>query len=111
LAKVLKLRAKMLREWSSWINEVVNAIKEVLPDAEVYIIGSVACGEAIGSSDLDLLIVSENSPDKPKDRATLIARIEDQAQLPLYHPIEFHFIKPQDKYRYLAKSKKYIRLA
>ncbi len=107
----LTKRARMLREWRSWIPQVVKVIKKLLPDAEVYVIGSVAEGRAIAASDLDLLVVSQKVPDMARERARLIATIEERAELPLYHPIEFHLVKPAEKGSYLQKSKKYIRLA
>jgi len=105
------LRAKMLFKWRSWIDKVVQAVKKLLPDAEVYIIGSIARGEAIASSDLDLLIVSMKIPKKALERGKLIATIEEEAKLPLYHPVEFHFITPEEKNKYLKRSIKYIKLA
>ena len=103
-------KAKMLMNWRNWIGNVVKIIKEILPDAEVYVIGSVARNEHIGSSDLDLLIVSEKITDKLSERGKLIAEIELRSNLPLHHPVEFHLVKPQDKDWYLRRSQKFIRL-
>lgn len=104
-------RAKMLREWRSWIENVVKAIKDLLPDAEIYVIGSVAEGRAIATSDLDLLVVSARAPKRPREIAELRVLIEEKAGLPPYNPLEIHFASPEDKERYFRKSRQFIRLA
>ncbi len=107
----LILRAKMLRKWRKWIPKVVETIKQLLPDAEIYIIGSIAREEAIAASDLDLLVISQKIPEKPLERAKLVATIEERAKLPLYHPVEFHLIKPKDKQAYLKRNPEHIKLS
>lgn len=107
---VMVLRAKMVREWNKWIWRVIDVIRELVPDAKVYLIGSVARGEAIGSSDVDLLVVSEHAPESPREQARLKTLIEERAGLPLYHPLEIHFTKPLSASLYLRRSGKYLRL-
>ena len=107
---VLFERAKMLNEWRLWINEVAEAVRRIVPDAEVYVIGSVARGDAVASSDLDLLIISDGIPESVRERAELIARIEEEAKLPLHHPIEFHLIPTKERSNYLREGSARIRL-
>jgi predicted nucleotidyltransferase len=56
------------KEFFSRINDIAKEIekkaKEIFEDAEVYITGSYARGEHTLSSDLDILIVSEEIPEK-----------------------------------------------
>ncbi len=101
----------MVREWRSWINKVVEVVKELFPDAEVYLIGSVAEGRAVGASDVDLLVVSSRVPTRPREIAEVKVIIEEKAGLPPYSPLEIHFALPEEKERYLAWSKHHIRLA
>jgi len=63
--KILAERARMVREWRRWVPRVVRAVKELWPEAEVYLVGSTARGESIGSSDVDLLVVLESPPPLP----------------------------------------------
>ncbi len=102
-------RASMLREWRKWSEKRAVIVREILADAEVYVIGSVARGEAVAASDLDILVVSEKIPDNPRERSKLKAVIEERARLPLHHPIQLHLVKPGEKKRYLGHSR-YIRL-
>lgn len=111
MTDVIALRARMLRSWREWIGRVVGAVKELLPDAEVYVIGSVAEGSAVGSSDLDLLVVSRAAPSRPREVAELKALIEEKAGLPLYHPLELHLVRPEEAERYLRRCRRPIKLA
>jgi hypothetical protein len=43
-------RAKMLREWRRWVRELCRVIDEIVPEAEVYVIGSVVRGDFVASS-------------------------------------------------------------
>jgi len=107
---VLLERARMLSEWGLWISKVAEAVRKVVPGAEVYVIGSIARGDAIASSDLDLLIISDRIPESARERAGLIARIEEEAKLPLHHPIEFHLISTEERSKYLRKDTARIRI-
>ncbi len=104
-------RARMLREWRKWVPRVVEAIKQLYPDAEIYVIGSVAEGTYTGASDLDLLVVTKNPPRTPREEAEAKTRIEDLASLPIYHPLEIHFASQEEKQKWLKWSRKTIKLA
>jgi len=107
---VLSLRAEMIKNWKNWIWKVIDVIKKYLPDAEIHIIGSVAEDKYTAASDLDLLIISRNIPDKLSEIANLKTMIENDANLPIYHPIEFHFTKPEVGRLYLQRCRKFIKL-
>ena len=106
----LLLRAKMLKDWRNWIKNVIEVIKKYLPDAEIYVIGSVVEDRYTGASDLDLLVISEKIPEKLSEIVILKIIIENEAKLPVYHPIEFHFVKPEIGKLYLQRCKKYVKL-
>lgn len=111
LWRYLAERARMVREWRSWVPRVVKVIKDLWPDAEIYVIGSVARGEAIGSSDVDLLVVLENPPKTARDRAMARVLVEERAELPEYNPLNIHFISQEEKSVWLGRAKQYIRIA
>jgi predicted nucleotidyltransferase len=104
-------RARMLREWRKWIPRVIDAIKQLYPDAEVYVIGSVAEDNYIAASDLDLLIVTNSPPQTPREEAEAKTRIEELANLLIHHPLEIHFAGRVEKEKWLKSSRKAIRLA
>jgi predicted nucleotidyltransferase len=108
---LLAERARMLREWRKWIPRVVDVIKQLYPDAEIYIVGSVAEDNYIATSDLDLLIVTNNPPRTPREEAEAKTKIEELANLPIHHPLEIHFTDRREKEKWLKRSRKTIRLA
>jgi len=77
---------KLLKEWRAWVRRIAEAAEEVLGECEVYVFGSVAEDRATGGSDVDVLIVSVNTPRTNGGRWEVIARIEEVVGLPYYHP-------------------------
>jgi len=93
LLKLLEARLKlneMVKDWKFWSKRIGDAAKSILGQCEVYVFGSVVKGLNVGSSDVDILIVSDNIPERCKERGNLKAHIEEEAGLPLYHPFEIH---------------------
>ena len=82
--------ARLVREWRFWVEGIARAANNVLGPCVVYVFGSVAEGRATGGSDVDVLIVAESLPGDFRVRAETIARIEEVAGLPLYHPFQIH---------------------
>ncbi len=101
-------RVKMLQEWRTWVQRIARAAKELLPDAQVYVIGSTIRGDHVGGSDVDILIISEEIPGKAIERAEIKAIIEEKLNLPSYHPFEIHLLTPQEAEPYLRRAKQYI---
>ncbi|WP_081423251.1 MULTISPECIES: nucleotidyltransferase domain-containing protein [Archaeoglobus] len=76
---------------------MVKAAREVLGEAEVYLFGSVAEGKAVLSSDIDILVVTTREEvRKARERARIIAEIEERAGLPFVHPFEFHIMDEEE---------------
>jgi len=70
---------------------MAEAAKRVLPDAEVYVVGSAVRGDWVGSSDVDVLIVSGSLPEGMLKRAEIKVEVEDLTKLPAVHPFEIHW--------------------
>ena len=100
----LRLRARMVRGWRRWAQRIASAVERVLPGAEVYVFGSAVEGGLTGGSDIDLLVIAENLPDKALERASIKVRIEDEARLPAYHPFEIHLATPEEAEQYLRRA-------
>lgn len=63
-------RAKILREWRTWVQCIAKTAKELIPSSiEVYVIGSIVRGDYVARSDVDIPIISPNIPNKVSDRA------------------------------------------
>jgi predicted nucleotidyltransferase len=103
-----RVRANMVKEWGSWVTRIADAVKSVLPDAEVYVFGSVVRGDYAGGSDVDILIVSKIAPSGMLERAKIKLKIEDEAKLPSAHPFDMHIETPEGAEIYFRKAGKDI---
>ncbi|MEZ0345634.1 MAG: nucleotidyltransferase domain-containing protein [Infirmifilum sp.] len=102
---ILVERSRMVREWKSYIPLIVKAVRSLLPDAKVYVFGSVVRGEAVGGSDVDILIVSSKVPESNLERARLKTELEEVLNLPLYHPFQFHLADEEESKWYFRRVK------
>ncbi len=93
MLSLLKARVKIsqiARQWRFWSEAIAKAAYEVLGSCNVYVFGSAAEGRVTGGSDVDVLIVADSLPGNFRARGELIAKIEEAANLPLYHPFQIH---------------------
>lgn len=97
-------RAEMVREWRFWVRKIAEAVKELLSDVEVYVVGSVVRGDYVACSDVDVLIVSPNVPERAIGRAGVKVLLEEKLNLPYYHPFEIHLLKPEEADVYLRRA-------
>ncbi len=101
----------MLEEWRRWAELIATAAKEIISsDVKVYVIGSVAEGNYVASSDVDILIISSEVPEKLSERSRIRVLIEERLKMPYYHPFEFHIVRPEEAEPYLKRAKKVIRI-
>lgn len=98
-------RLKLLRDWRVWATKIAAEFRRIMSDAEVYVFGSVVEGSAHGGSDVDILVVSEQTPKRLGERSKIIADVESKLNLPLHHPFEIHLVNPGEAEFY----KKHIR--
>jgi len=63
LKEVERRRRVFSRLWE-YLAAIREAVRELDPDAEVYLFGSVARGEARPDSDVDVLVVSDRYGDE-----------------------------------------------
>ncbi|MEM2214671.1 MAG: nucleotidyltransferase domain-containing protein [Candidatus Nezhaarchaeales archaeon] len=101
-------RSQMLKEWREWTRRIAYVAKKIIPDVETYVIGSVIRGDSVSGSDVDVLLVSKHVPEKLVDRAKLKAIIEEELNLPFYHPFEIHMLKPEEAGYYIERSRSSI---
>ncbi|MEM1606032.1 MAG: nucleotidyltransferase domain-containing protein [Fervidicoccaceae archaeon] len=63
LVKLAKHRAEVFRNLEHYLKVIVKAVKELDEKAEVYLFGSVAEDTYMLLSDIDILIVTDQSPE------------------------------------------------
>lgn len=105
LSEVMVERARMLKEWMKYVEVIAKAFREVLPDARIYVFGSVVSGRVVGSSDVDVLVVTGQLPMSHLERAKIKALVEEKCGLPHYHPFEIHLTTEEEAKPYLKRAR------
>lgn len=95
MLEMMKTTNEMIKNFKKYLKKIDDSIKTVLSDSKVYLFGSVIEGNLVAGSDIDVLIIS-NVPKKHLKRAEIIAKIEENAGLPLSHPFEFHLLTQEE---------------
>ena len=85
----------MLKNYKKYLKIINKSINTILENSKVYLFGSVIEDNLVAGSDIDILIIS-NVPKKHLKRAEIIAKIEENAGLPLSHPFEFHLLTEEE---------------
>ncbi|MEO2083846.1 MAG: nucleotidyltransferase domain-containing protein [Desulfurobacteriaceae bacterium] len=95
LAKAIaEERKAFFRNLDVYLLEVKERAKTILPDASVYLFGSVYRGDySPVLSDVDVAVVSENVPEDPEKRAKLKLNILGKLHT---SPIELHLPTPKE---------------
>ncbi len=95
--KIAREEAKYFADPLKYAKEIKRVAAELLddPNLEVILFGSAARGEAIpGKSDIDILIVSPNTPRRASEQARIRAKILQAIGDPAA-PFEIHLATPQ----------------
>ena len=98
-------RYLMIKNYRKYLPSIKRACEEVFGECELYVFGSVLTGRFTAGSDVDLLIKVEKVPESLKERARLEIKIEELANLPDYHPFEFHIVDEKGFRRYVEVLK------
>jgi len=99
-------RAKILRDWRRYVDEIARSAKEILgDDARVYVFGSAVRGELTAISDIDILIVSKRIPRSFMERVKLKLKIMDSSSLPDHSPFELHLVNEREAKLYFHHIK------
>ena len=102
----LRKREEYIRNWHRWIDTVVRHITDMIEDAEVYLVGSVAKGDILKANDVDILVFTSNPP--PRKELNIVKEsLMKKAGLSPFHPIDIHFECRKAKNEALSKAKHY----
>ncbi|MEM0218353.1 MAG: nucleotidyltransferase domain-containing protein [Desulfurococcaceae archaeon] len=96
LVKLAKHRAEVFRNLEHYLKVIVKAVKELDEKAEVYLFGSVAEGTYTLSSDIDVLVVTDQSPEK------VLVKLWEEG---IKDPFEVHVVKKDMLSLYKQRSK------
>jgi len=93
--------------WRNYVKIVCEAVKGIIPDAEVYVTGGAVEDRLTVLSDIDVLIVLPYTPtfeEAVELRAKILEKAEE-LRLPMYAPIELHIIGKEEVKKYTKKGK------
>jgi predicted nucleotidyltransferase len=93
---------KIISRWKEYVEIIVKAIRESIPDAMICLTGGAVENRLTVSSDIDILVVLNHKPSF-EEAAEIRSKIFAEAYkrgLPLYAPIELHIIGSNDLRRY-----------
>ncbi|MEM3834289.1 nucleotidyltransferase domain-containing protein [Pyrobaculum sp.] len=94
-------RVRAIKEWRAIAERICEEVRRYLPDAKVYVFGSVARGNWAADSDIDVLIISERAPDDALERARIAVAVKEA--LGRLAPVELHFATPKQYAEWYAK--------
>ena len=100
LLETMLERRRLLENWRRLVAKAARVVKQLYPEAQIYLTGSVVRGDYIAASDVDLVIVLDHEPTM-REAAEVIARVWEALDLPPSHPLELHVVGPKglEKYR------------
>ena len=108
----VKYHFEHLRRWREYVEKISKAVRDIIPDAEIYVIGGVAEDRITIYSDIDILIIIKNID--PSSKVELVADILDKAidtyDLPWDAPVELHVVNEEEAKRYFKHCKKVIKI-
>ncbi len=104
----LENRERNIRNWHTWINDVVRELGRQYDDSEIYLVGSVARDEIEKANDVDLLIFSGKV--KKGEEVEVMRKVRDKLGLTPQHCVDLHFESKEAKEEALRRVGKYRRL-
>ncbi len=96
MVKLAKHRAEVFRNLEYYLKVIVKAVKELDEKAEVYLFGSVAEGTYTLSSDIDVLVVTDQPPEN------VLVKLWEKG---IKDPFEIHVVKKDMLSLYKQRSK------
>ncbi|MFW9924897.1 MAG: nucleotidyltransferase domain-containing protein [Candidatus Thorarchaeota archaeon] len=106
--EVGKKRYEIAKNYKQYLQPIKQACLELLPDAELFLFGSALRNELVAESDIDILIVTNETLNNQRERATIAIGIEDKIGLPFVHPFEFHIMTNPEYKKFLALTKTFM---
>ncbi|MBE8539065.1 nucleotidyltransferase domain-containing protein [Geoglobus acetivorans] len=89
-----KEESKYFENWMHYARLISRIATEILGDARVYVFGSVVDGRHTLASDIDVLIVSSNTPERLEGRAKITGKIT--RKIGVFSPFEFRIVTPKE---------------
>jgi len=108
LLKQAKANQKYFENYRKYAKKIKLIASKLLKDCKVFVFGSVVEGKALPSSDIDVLIVSKNTPKKMKERSKIVAEIF--GKIGIFSPFEIHLVTEEEFEWYKRFVKNFIEV-
>ncbi|WP_456368657.1 nucleotidyltransferase domain-containing protein [Geoglobus sp.] len=99
---------KYFENWKYYAKIIAEVARENLGDVKVYVFGSVVEGRHTPASDIDVLIVSPETPGRMEDRARIAGEIF--RRVGVFSPFELHIVTPKELEWYRRFVKKIVEI-
>lgn len=90
IAQTAEEERKYFENYMEYARLIKELAGNLLEKAEVYVFGSVVEGRYTPASDIDILIVSENTPHKQGERSKIVGKIIKE--IDVFAPFEIHLV-------------------
>jgi len=87
-----KEREKYFKDPEKYAKRIKKKAKKILKSVKVFLFGSIVRGDFLFSSDIDLLVVSDNF--KESERGKIISQLLNEAGF--FSPFQIHLVKKGD---------------
>ena len=85
-------KERYFKEPEKYAKKIKKKAKEILKNARVFLFGSIVRGDFLFSSDIDVLVVSDNF--KEKERGKIIAQLLNEVGF--FSPFQIHLVNNED---------------
>ena len=107
-----KYHLQHLKKWREAVEAIAKAVSEIVPGAEVYVVGGAAENRLTVLSDIDIVVClgEKVEPDSIWElRRRILATAIDKYGLPWDYPVEIHILTC-DVFKDMFRNKKTIRV-
>ena len=108
----VKYHFNHLKKWREYAEKIAKAVEDIIPDADVYVVGGVAEGRTTIYSDIDILIVIPSGILDNEAKKNLVVEVIERAidrySLPWDAPVEIHIADAKTFKEYLKTCRKII---
>lgn len=97
---------KLISKWKTYVEKAVKAIREIVPNTQIYLIGGAAEKRLTAQSDIDLLLVLNTEPthkEKISLREKIIKQLENKG-IPPYFPLQIHITTKKETPKHKRKK-------
>ena len=107
--RIYDRRRKYFENLDHYLGVISDRVRKLLPDARVYLFGSVVEGNYVpGKSDIDVLVVVEKAPKTASELVEL--RLKVLEGIDFFSPFEVHVVDEKRFELYKKMCKKLVRV-